>query len=156
MDTELALPYSAPMLYVNLSISNTFLFEHDQFPSSLLSLPDSPDDGGCNWRLQPPVTAYVAASRGAYEISTEEGDEETILGGGEEGGDARYRLKEEWATKLGLVSRWTQPVVGVSLETAWGKKTLRKLKELGMGEGTEEEESVVSFPQDWVWSAPEL
>ena len=80
-------------------------------------------------------------------------------GGGGEGDqpDARYRLKEEWATKLGLVSQWTRPtVVGVSVETAWGTKTLKKLKELGMGEGNEEEEGVVSFPQEWVWTAPEV
>ncbi|KAL7415874.1 hypothetical protein BDY24DRAFT_412808 [Mrakia frigida] len=121
----------APILYVNFSISNASLFEHDQFPSSLLSLPDSPDEGGCDWRLEHPVAAYVAASRGTYEMRILEGGRERILttgeGRGEDHPDTMYRLSEEWASKLGLVSAWSRLTSsGVSSETAFGRRAIKR------------------------------
>lgn len=88
-----------------------------------------------------------------------EGGRERILttgeGRGEDHPDTMYRLSEEWASKLGLVSAWSRLTSsGVSSETAFGRRAIKRLKEAGMGEGGEEEESVVTFSQDWEWSRP--
>lgn len=142
---------SAPVLWANLSISNSSIPEHWPRPYDPFTVPPAAYGADCDWRQRRPELAYVVAGPEAYEVSDSGHGQVMLLGGG--GRDVKfYRLTEEWAAKLGLERSWHP---GSSFRMANAREGEgEKLEALGLREVYEDQ--VVTFAQPWMWTAPEV
>ena len=125
---------------MNLEIANTSIVEEDTWDADPEAAYDAPPSaGGADWRFEPPpAAAYVVVDPArACETRPAENAE----------GRSEYRLKEEWAARLGVRSEWT---IGSPWDGPRDDKDGQRAKELGMEEG-----SVVVITQNWDWSPPE-
>ncbi|TFK50953.1 hypothetical protein OE88DRAFT_1735682 [Heliocybe sulcata] len=93
----------APVLWVNLSIANVGIPESYKYPFDPNEPLTTVEDGGADWRKEPPPPAYVSASPRSYIVSDDPEDTGIFM----PRPPRVYRLTEEAAERLGLVPRWS-------------------------------------------------